>query len=135
VDGAAARIGALLSLLVLTVSLVLGRGLGPLALALDFGLRAAGVPAFSPVARAAAGLRRLAGWPARPTNAGPKRFAAALGCGFSAGVGLAMLAGWPGTALGLGLVLGLCAGLEAFAGFCVACQLYPWVWWGRSRSG
>ena len=127
VDGTAGRIGALLSLLAVALSLVLGWGLVSLALALDFGLRAAGAPRFSPVARAAAGLRVLAGWPARPTNAGPKRFSAAVGCGFSSGVGVALLAGWFGTALGLGLVQGLCAGLEAFAGFCVACQLYPWV--------
>lgn len=127
VDGAAARIMALLSLIIVAVSLIMGWGLVALALALDFGLRAAGAPVFSPVARAATGLRALAGWPARPTNAGPKRFAAAVGCGFSASVGLALLLGWSGTALGLGLVLGLCAGLEAFAGICVACQLYPWV--------
>ncbi|MFN7959348.1 MAG: DUF4395 domain-containing protein [Holophagaceae bacterium] len=131
VDGTAARIGALLSLLVVAGSLLLGWSLGALALALDFGLRAAGRPGLSPVARAAAGLRRLGGWPPSPTNAGPKRFAAAVGCAFSTGVGLAMLAGWFGTALGLGLVLGLCAGLEAFAGFCVACQLYPWLMRGR----
>ena len=131
VDGTASRIGALLSLLVLAVSMSQGWVLGVLALALDFALRATGLPAFSPVARVAAGLRALAGWPAHSMNAGPKRFAASVGCLFSVAVGLALLAGWHTTALVLGFMLGTCAGLEAFAGFCLACQVHPWLTWSR----
>ncbi len=126
-DDGAARIAAL-AVLVLA-SLAAWRGLGWLALALaaDFGLRAAGWPDLSPVARAAGLARRLAGLAPRPVNAGPKRFAASVGCLFSLGTALALLAGARALGLGLAAVLAVCAGLEAAFGFCLACRLHPWL--------
>jgi hypothetical protein len=134
VDGTAGRIAAFLSLVVL-LTLVAGHGLGLgyFALAADFGLRSLGYPVFSPVAQAAGLLRRALGLAGRKVNAGPKRFAALLGGLFSLGSGLALLSGFKSLGLGLAAILGVCAGLEAFFGFCLACQVYPWMPWYQVR--
>jgi hypothetical protein len=125
-DGTAGRIVAFLALGVLAVGTA-GTGWVMLGLAGDFALRGLGRPAFSPLARTAELLRRLLVLPVRRTDAGPKRFAAAMGCAFSLGVGLSLLSGFHALALGLAAILAACAGAEAFFGFCVACRLYPWL--------
>lgn len=119
---------AALAVLVLA-GLIAWGGLGWLALALaaDFGLRARGRTDLSPVAVAAGGVRRGLRLPARPVNAGPKRFAAVLGALFSLGAGLALLAGHRALGAGLAATLAACAGLEGLFGFCVACRLHPWL--------
>lgn len=126
-DGRAARWAALLSLSILALAVWRGWGLVVLGLALDFLLRALGRPGFSPVARAAGLLRRASGFPGRMVNAGPKQFAASLGALFSLVIGTALLAGWPTLGKGGAVLLGVCAGLEACFGFCVACQIHPWL--------
>ncbi|HJW72744.1 MAG TPA: DUF4395 domain-containing protein [Geothrix sp.] len=131
-DGRAARWAALLSLVILALAVWRGWGLVVLGLALDFLLRALGRPGFSPVARAAGFLRRASGFSGQMVNAGPKQFAASLGALLSLAIGAALLAGWPAVGRGGALLLGLCAGLEAFFGFCVACQLHPWL--ARARG-
>lgn len=133
-DETAGRFAALLSLAVLGLAAGLGLGWVVLALAGDFLVRAAGRPVFSPVARSAGWLRGRAGLPERRINAGPKRFAASVGFLFSLGTGLAQLAGERGLSLGLAAVLGTCAGLEAFFGFCLACQVHPWLPWVRAAA-
>lgn len=132
-DGTAGRIAAFLSLGLLAVLVWRGWGVALLALAADFALRALGFSAFSPVAQSAGALRRLLGLPERKVNAGPKRFAASVGSLFALGTGLALLSGFRLLAVGLGAILGTCAGLEAFFGFCLACQIHPWLPWARFR--
>ncbi|HEX9081618.1 MAG TPA: DUF4395 domain-containing protein [Holophagaceae bacterium] len=124
VDGGSARIGACL-VLGLAV-LVAWKHQGGLALALagDFLLRAQGWMAWSPVARAASGLRRAMRLPFRPVNAGPKRFAAWLGAGMTLAVALAFLSGHLELGRGLSAGLGVCAGLEGLFGVCVACWIH-----------
>ena len=134
VDETAGRIIAFLSLGLLALVVWRGWGWAVLALAGDFALRASGRPAFSPVARMAGALRRLTGLPARKINAGPKRFAASVGVLFSLGIGLALWTGFRNLGVGLALVLGFCAGLEAFFGFCLACQVHPWLPWIRAGA-
>jgi hypothetical protein len=134
VDETAGRISAFLSLGVLALAVWRGWGWAVLALAADFALRASGCLAASPVARVAGILRRVAGLPERRINAGPKRFAASVGFLFSLGVGLALVTGLRPLGLGLAFVLGACAGLEAFFGFCLACQVHPWLPWVRAGA-
>jgi hypothetical protein len=133
-DEAAGRIAALLSLGLLALAMGSGRVLAPLALAADFAVRAAGRPSFSPTARTAGWLRRQAGLAERRINAGPKRFAATVGALFSLGIGAALLAGLRPLGLALATILGLCAGLEAFFGFCLACRVHPWLPWVRAGA-
>lgn len=134
VDESAGRIAAFLSLGLLALAVGSGQGWAVLALAADFALRAAGRPPFSPVALAAGRLRRLAGLAERRINAGPKRFAATVGLLFSLGIGSALLAGLRPLGLALAAILGLCAGLEAFFGFCLACRIHPWLPWVRTGA-
>jgi len=133
-DESAGRIAAFLSLGLLALVVWRGWNGAVLALALDFALRASGRPAFSPVARVAGFLHHLTGLPMRKINAGPKRFAASVGFLFTLGIWLAMVAGMQSLGLGLALVLGACAGLEAFFGFCLACQVHPWLPWVRTGT-
>jgi len=133
-DETAGRIAAFLSLGLLALAMGGGRAWAILALAADFALRAAGRQAFSPVARVAGWLRRLAGLAERRINAGPKRFAASVGFLFSLGIGLALLTGLRPLGLALAAILGACAGLEAFFGFCLACQIHPWLPWVRAGA-
>lgn len=126
-DETAGRLGALGSLGLILLAGWKGWGLLALALAGDFALRAAGRPDLSPVARVAELARRLTGLAPRPVNAGPKRFAAAVGCLFSLGTALAAYAGSWAVGLGLAAILAACAGLEAAFGFCLACRLHPWL--------
>lgn len=133
-DESAGRIAAFLSLGFLGVSVWQGWGWAVLALAADFLLRAAGRPAFSPVARSAGWLRHRAGLSEHRINAGPKRFAASVGFLFSLGIGLAFVTGLRSLGLTLAVILGTCAGLEAFFGFCLACRIHPWLPWVRSGS-
>jgi len=134
-DETAGRISALLSMGLVLLSAWRGWDLVVLALAADFALRALGRSAFSPVARAAELVRQLLGVPVRRVNAGPKRFAASVGCLFSLGAGLALLTGLRSLGLGLAVILGTCAGLEAFFGFCLACRIHPWLPWTAARAG
>ena len=131
VDETAGRIAAFLSLAVLALAVWRGWGGVVLALAADFALRASGRATLSPVARAAAFLRHRVGLSEHRINAGPKRFAASVGFLFSLGIGLALTTGLRPLGLGLAWTLGLCAGLEAFFGFCLACQIHPWLPWLR----
>lgn len=133
-DETAGRFAAFLSLAVVALAAGFGLGWVMLALAADFLLRASGRPVLSPVARSAGWLRRQAGLSERRINAGPKRFAASVGFLFSLGIGLAQLAGERGLSLGLAAVLGTCAGLEAVFGFCLACQIHPWLPWVRAAA-
>lgn len=126
-DATAGRIGALLSMGIVLLAAWRGWGWLALALAADFALRALGRPALSPVACMAGLVRKLAGLSGRPVNAGPKRFAAWVGGLFSLGSGVALLLGFRAIGLGLAAILGVCAGLEACFGFCLACRIHPWL--------
>ncbi|WP_291271001.1 DUF4395 domain-containing protein [Geothrix sp.] len=134
-DETAGRIAAGLSLGLLALAAAGSWVWMILALAVDFALRATGRFAWSPVARLAGFLRRRAHLPARMINAGPKRFAAALGFLFSLGTGLAWLVGLRSLGHALAAILGLCAALEAFLGVCLACQIHPWLPWRHESGG
>jgi hypothetical protein len=124
VDDRATRFGAGLTILITGLAIVTGRFWIALLLALDFGLRSRGWNRFSPVAQAAKGLRSLSGLAPRPINAGPKRFAALLGLVFSLAIALAQALHHPRAALAVAIILGLCASLEAFLGYCLGCKVY-----------
>ena len=124
IDDRATRIGAGLVILLALTSLGLGQAWPPLLLAVDFGLRSRGWNRWSPIAQAAKALRTVAGLSPKPTNAGPKRFAALVGASFSLGIALALHFEQPGLMRALAAVLILCAALEAFLGFCVGCKVY-----------
>jgi len=124
----------------LVVALLLGAATaGPqpalailLFLALDFGFRAFSRPRLSPLGHLAGLLLDALGVQKRLVDAGPKRFAARIGLGFSIALLVLVPAGLRTVALSLGSVFLICAALESFVGFCAGC----WVWglWWRLRS-
>jgi apolipoprotein N-acyltransferase len=61
------------------------------------------------------------------TNAGPKIFAAKTGFVFTCVISLLYWLGIPAASDIFALILALFAFLEAAAGFCVACRLYPFM--------
>ena len=124
VDDNATRIGAGLTLLIAILGIASGRFWIPLLLAADFGLRSQGWATFSPIAQASKGLRGLLQLRPAPVNAGPKRFAALLGLVFSLAIALALGFHRPTAALTVTLILGACASLEAFLGYCLGCKVY-----------
>jgi len=103
-----------------------------LFLALDFGFRAFSRPRLSPLGRLAGLLLGAVGAQKRLVDAGPKRFAARIGLGFSLALLILVPVGLRAVALSLGGVFLVCAALESFVGFCAGC----WVWglWWRLRS-
>lgn len=106
---------------------------GLLALAWDFASRGFFRGWHSPlsqVARAVLGRFRT---PPSKVDAGPKRFAARIGFGFSlALLGLGIWGGVDAFRV-VAAALGLCAALEGLLGWCVGCQIWS-VWWSlRAR--
>ncbi len=99
-----------------------------LALACDFGLRGLSKPRWSGLSRLSGAILTSLGVRSRLVDAGPKRFAARIGFGFSI-VLLAMswTAGPEAFRMVAG-VLGMCALLESSLGLCVGCHLWS-AWW------
>lgn len=62
------------------------------------------------------------------TNAGPKIFAARIGLLFSAAALVSTLAGWETTAVIFAGIFAFFAFLESVFAFCVACEIYPFVY-------
>jgi len=124
VDERGARLCALVVLLPLGLSLAMASPWPALFLAADFGLRGFGGRRWSPVARLSRTLIAVLQLAPRPTNAGPKAFAAKLGFGFSLTVALAYFLGNNTLGLAAGAPFALCAVLEGTFGLCVGCRIY-----------
>lgn len=130
VDERAGRIAALFSLLLAALFAWKGWAWAMLGLSADFALRALGLRRYSPVALLSRQLRQISGLEPRLINAGPKRFAALVGCAFTLAIAASLALHWRTTSLSLAGLLVLCAGLEAGLGFCIACVIY-----GRIPAG
>ncbi len=97
-------------------------------LLVDFFLRSAELSSFSPIAIASKYFVNVLKIKAKPVNAGPKIFAARIGVVFNIAVLLSAISGLNALTLTFTTVFGVCAFLEASIGFCVACQIYPFVY-------
>jgi hypothetical protein len=124
VDERVARLCALIVLVPLGLALLFPSPWPALFLAFDFGLRGFGRRRWSPVARLARWLVAVAGRAPRPTNGGPKAFAAKLGFGFSLAVAASFLLGNTTAGLVTGVPFAVCAILEGAFGYCLGCQIY-----------
>jgi hypothetical protein len=94
-------------------------------LAVDFFIRAWVGRAHSPLRWIAKRVTRAFGVPPKPAYAPPKQFAARVGSVLTLIVAGTHAAGLHTLAGVVTLALVAAASLEAFAGFCVACWLYP----------
>lgn len=103
-----------------------------LFLVADFGVRAFSRPRWSPLGRIAGSILRGLGVAPELRDAGPKRFAARIGLGFSAVPPVLINSGLPGAATAVASVLLACASLESLLGLCVGCR--AWSAWHAVRD-
>ena len=132
VDEVTVRLIAAVVLLISAATLATGQWWLLGLLAVDFTLRAALGPRFSPIARFVQSVvRPRLGAEARPTAGPPKRFAAAIGAALTGVATLALVvhvvtgAGWALVAVtGITVVMVVFPALESILGICVGCILF-----------
>ncbi|MEI8085940.1 MAG: DUF4395 domain-containing protein [Paludibacter sp.] len=95
---------------------------------IDFLLRATKNSKFSPLAITSKSIAKQLALKQKMINAGPKIFAARIGLVFSVLILATSLLGLDTAALSLSAIFGVCAFLESAFGFCVACEIYPFVY-------
>jgi hypothetical protein len=120
----AARLNALLTLVLVILFIVFYQPLIVVLLALDFFIRGFSRPEYSVLSAVSVRALKLLHIMPRPVNAGPKIFAAKIGFIFTAAVLISAYIGFKPTALIISCVLAVCAFLEAFFGYCVGCRFY-----------
>ncbi|MBP1663507.1 MAG: CDP-alcohol phosphatidyltransferase [Bacteroidetes bacterium] len=123
-----ARTNALFTVLFLLVYLFTSNEILIISLLIDFLLRAFELSVYSPFAILSAKLVRFLNIKPKIVNAGPKLFAARIGAFFSLAILVTLIAGLDVAAYILTAVFGLCASLEGFFGYCIACLIYPWFY-------
>lgn len=128
IDENVARFNAAITVVLLTL-FILTSSVLPLAfLLVDFALRGAELSAYSPLALFSKRIVSTLGIKPKSVNAGPKIFAARIGIVFSLASLLFHLLGLAEVSLIIASIFALCALLEAVFSFCVACQIYPFVY-------
>jgi hypothetical protein len=123
-----ARLNAILSVLLLGLFVLTANIFIIVFLFLDFFIRSAELSKYSPLTFVSVHIAGLLKLKPKLVNAGPKLFAARIGVLFNAGILLAVLFGSNTLAITLIAVFGACAFLEGVFAFCVACQIYPFVY-------
>ncbi|HZI98346.1 MAG TPA: DUF4395 domain-containing protein [Actinomycetales bacterium] len=125
VDDVSVRVVAGLVLVVVLATAVTGWWWLFAVLAVDFWLRVASGPRFSPLAHLT--LRvirpRLPAAP-RDTPGPPKRFAALMGAVLTTAIAVLFAVGAPTAAWVLGVAMVVFPALEAFVGLCVGCTIF-----------
>jgi ABC-type proline/glycine betaine transport system permease subunit len=97
-------------------------------LLIDFFFRAVELPQYSLLAIVSKKLVQLLSIKPKLINAGTKIFAARIGLFFNVAILISALVGLNSVSYVLVGIFGVCAFLEAAFGFCVACQIYPFVY-------
>jgi hypothetical protein len=121
------RITAFFALVLIVAYLITGFGVYPIILLADFGLRAFGAAAYSPLAFLAGKIATALRLPVKPVYMPPKRFAARIGFVFCVGITILHYIDMEISATLLGFVIGGFAALESLAGFCAGCYVYGFL--------
>lgn len=123
-----ARFNAAFTVLLLVTYSLTGNIFPLMILIAEFFLRAFELSRFSPFTLSSKGIVHILGLRPHLINAGPKLFAARIGLVLSLLIlGSALLSFHP-VALTLSAVLTLFSFLESVFGYCVACEIYPFVY-------
>lgn len=123
-----ARLNGFFTVLLIILFRFTGQWFIPAFLAIDFLMRSGGLSRFSPISFLSRSILKLLSIDKLLINAGPKIFAARIGLIISSAILVASLTGLNLLALSLAGILGLFSFLEAAFGFCVACEIYPYVY-------
>jgi hypothetical protein len=118
------RIIALLVLLLGIWFVLTGYNWLIILLVYDFFTRAFSLPNFSLLGALANVFVKLFKVSYKPTDRGPKRFAAGMGFVFVTTILIAAILGWVALLTPLTVLLCIFACLESFAGVCVGCYVY-----------
>ena len=128
IDEHVARLNGAFTVLLLAVFTVTGNIFPVIFLFVDFLLRSGSLSRFSPLAFLSKNIAKALFSKPLLINAGPKVFAARLGVVFNFAIIVSSLSGLNNLALVFTAIFGTCAFLESAFGFCVACQVYPFVY-------
>lgn len=123
-----ARVNAAFTVLFLIVFAYTGSFWFMAFMVIDFLLRGTSFAQYSLVGITSKQIVKLLPLEVQLINAGPKIFAARIGLILSSVVLVATVFGLNTLALSVAGVLSLFSFLEAAFGFCVACQIYPFVY-------
>ena len=128
VSSAAARVNGMIVTGLLAVALFTPARWVLALLAVDFAIKVFLRFRYSPICAVSRLVSRTLKLPTHPVDAAPKRFAAALGLGFSvAGLLLGVVFALPIAYYTVVGMFTVCAALEGFAGFCVGCTIYQTI--------
>ncbi|NLC49882.1 MAG: DUF4395 domain-containing protein [Bacteroidales bacterium] len=122
-----ARLNGLFTFLLIMLFIITRLWYIPAFLAFDFLMRSINLSKFSPLAYLSKGIVKLLQLKKKFINAGPKIFAARIGLLVSSAIFIFSLIGFNITAIVLASVLALFSFLETAFGFCVACEMYPYL--------
>jgi hypothetical protein len=128
IDEHVARLNGGFTVLFLALFVLTGSVLPILFLFADFALRSGNYSRFSPLAYLSRNVAKSLSLKPLLINAGPKIFAARIGVVFNLAIMLSYFSGLNNLSIILTGVFGACAFLESAFGYCVACQIYPFVY-------
>ena len=128
IDEHVARLNGAFTVLLLAVFTVTGNIFPVIFLFVDFLLRSGSLSRFSPLSFLSKNIAKALFLKPLLINAGPKVFAARIGVVFNFAIIVSSLSGLNNLALVFTAIFGTCAFLESAFGFCVACQVYPFVY-------
>lgn len=123
-----ARVNGAFTVLLLIFFVFTGLWFIPAFLAIDFLMRSGSLFRFSPIGFSSRNIIKLLLVEELLINAGPKIFAARIGLVLSSIILVASVTGFNVLAQSVAGILGLFSFLEAVFGFCVACEIYPYVY-------
>lgn len=122
------RFNAAFTVLLLLLYSLTGSILPLIFLTAEFFLRAFELSRYSPFTLSSKGIVNILGLRPHLINAGPKLFAARIGLFLSLLILGAALLSFHAAAFTLAGMLALFSFLESAVGFCVACEIYPFVY-------
>ncbi|MCK9411525.1 MAG: DUF4395 domain-containing protein [Prolixibacteraceae bacterium] len=128
IDEYVTRTNAGFTVLIIVSFLIASNFLFVVFLGVDFLLRSLELPKFSLVGISSRNILKYLQVKSKPINAGPKIFAARIGLVLTSMILLGILIQSNLLVIGISLILGIFSFLEFAFGFCVACQIYPYVY-------
>lgn len=128
VNERAARINGFFTVSLIFLYIFISHWSIPAFLSIDFLMRSSALSKLSPLGFLSRNILKLLSIKKLLINAGPKIFAARIGFVISCSILITSIIGFNLIALILASILGLFSFLEAAFGFCVACEIYPYIY-------
>ncbi|NDP22552.1 MAG: DUF4395 domain-containing protein [Paludibacter sp.] len=128
IDEHVARLNGGITLSILAVFIISGNLVPIFFLIVDFALRSGKFSRYSVLSYISKNILKSLKIKPDLINAGPKIFAARIGLIFNIAIFISFILGLSSIAFLITGIFAICAFLESVFGFCVACQIYPFVY-------